>query len=317
MKDLKKNIQKNNMKKLLLSAVLGMFCYCTNNATEEAAPEAANTEENKEINKVLTLMLVSQIGINKTKKNIEPYAKKINIEIKGEGTITKQKVLNFIKSKFTDEEQNEEKFQDDINKIEQYFHLENKKDGDECNKDNLTEIFWDNGEGVEIIEIPDDLVEKIKAYFKAIIDAENAISEAFKKYYEAKKEASKEASKEKLYDNILKEIINECCSEGGEGDGSVTKFIGKLEKIELTGVNSEEKKLVLEIIGRRITLSDEKEKKETDFINFLKQKIGEEKVEEKKKENNTGSGAGSGKSSSDKQAVDDVCSCCKDCCKKK
>ena len=38
MKDLKKNIQKNNMKKLLLSAVLGMFCYCTNNAAEITQP---------------------------------------------------------------------------------------------------------------------------------------------------------------------------------------------------------------------------------------------------------------------------------------
>ena len=32
MKDLKENIQKNNMKKLVLSVILGMFCYCTNNA---------------------------------------------------------------------------------------------------------------------------------------------------------------------------------------------------------------------------------------------------------------------------------------------
>ena len=83
MKDLKKNIQKNNMKKLVLSTVLGMFCYCTNNAAE-------NNEEEKEeeLQQIQNVILDSQIRIYNAKIKICSYGKKIYYAIEEEGKIT-------------------------------------------------------------------------------------------------------------------------------------------------------------------------------------------------------------------------------------
>ena len=39
MEDLKENTQKKIMEKLVLSAALGMFCYCSNNASRQAPTE--------------------------------------------------------------------------------------------------------------------------------------------------------------------------------------------------------------------------------------------------------------------------------------
>ena len=46
MEDLKENIQKKNMKKLVLFTSLGMFCYCLNNGMEELS------DNNNNINKI-------------------------------------------------------------------------------------------------------------------------------------------------------------------------------------------------------------------------------------------------------------------------
>ena len=287
MKDLKGNIQKNNMKKLVISAVLGMFCYCTNNA---AAPK-----KNKNIDKVLTIMLEGQINIFNAKKGIINQGTKIFNTIKTTaGEKTKDKILNFIKNQFT-EEQEQPDFQNTITTLKQYFHLENiNENKTNFKKVKLTELFWSE-KGVKG-KIEEDDKPKIKNYFQAIIKAEKELSEAFKEYYEAKKEVKKEAQ----HEEILKEIMNDCCGEE-EGDDSVTKFIVNLGKMELKEVNEEVKKLVLAIIGKRITLSNKKDQKEEDFINFLKQKIGEEKkiypkVNLLKEEG--------------------WCSCCNDCCGK-
>ena len=80
-KDLKENIKKNNMKKLVLSVILGMFCYCTNNAMnegeEEEEEEKPKEEENPEeegeitdIKKVLVTMLFGQMDIEIAISNI-------------------------------------------------------------------------------------------------------------------------------------------------------------------------------------------------------------------------------------------------------
>ena len=53
MKELKENIKKNNMKKLVLSVTLGMFCYCANNAMKKKI----------EIDDVLMTMLKGQTNI--------------------------------------------------------------------------------------------------------------------------------------------------------------------------------------------------------------------------------------------------------------
>ena len=61
--------------------------------------------------------------------------------------------------------------------------------------------------------------------------------------------------------------------------------MGKIKFQEIDEeVTEEEKESVLAIIGRRITLSDEKEIREKDFISFLNQKIGEEGKKDEKKE---------------------------------
>ena len=99
--------------------------------------------------------------------------------------------------------------------------------------------------------------------------------------------------------------MNDCCGEETEGDIQ-TKFLNNLEKLctEKSIDNSDSK--ITGKIKRRITLSNDTEGYEKVFISFLKQKIVEEK-----KEDNPGSGKGG------KPVAEDVCSCCKDCCKKK
>ena len=299
MKNLKGNIQKNNMKKLVLSVALGMFCYCTNNAMNPE-PENHKPKENKEIKDVLAMMLQHQIIINGAMNEIENYKKKIYYRI-NEGTkVTKKKVLGFIKNHFTEEEQKKDEFQDDINKIEQYFHLEKIKEEEEeeCTKDNLTEIFWEKVETIseeDKKEIGTEGELKIKKYFQTIIDTEKAISEDFKKYYDAKKANNQD----KGYEDILKEIMNDCCGEEISGDIQ-TKFLNNLGKLcSEKSIDDNENKITGKI-KRRITLSNNAEEYEKDFMYFLKQKIG---IEEKK-ENNPGGGKG------DKPAKEGCCPCC-------
>ena len=274
-KDLKENIQKNNMKKLVLSAVLGMFCYCTNNAMEHKEKE--EQIEIKNIYDVLNIMIDSQIKIFKAKENIKDYDKKIYSAIKGEEEkIKKKNVLVFIRSQFSSDEQKEKSFDDDINKIEQYFHLELKKENDECKDDNLTETFWTAPETKEKKQgaITEKEKEPIKQYFNTIIEAENNLSKAFKRYYEIKKEQNPEAQDE----DILKEIMNDCCGEEKQDD-KVTRFIENLENY-WNAVTEEEGKIkntILTTIRSRIYLGTETSEKE--FIYFFKQKIG---IEEKK-----------------------------------
>ena len=298
MKDLKENIQRNNIKKIVLSVVLGMFCYCTNNAMEDPQPEKHEPEKNKEIKEVLTVMLESQVGINKAREEIKDYEKKIYNKISEVGKVTKKKVLGFIKNQFTEEEQTGKEFQDDINKIEQYFHLEEQKDDYECTKENLTEIFWEKVETIseeDKKEIDTGGVKKIKEYFQTIIDAEKAISKDFKKYYDAKKAQQEDAK----YEDILVEIMKDCCGEG-EGDDKQTKFLDNLGKLCLEKSIGNDDSKITGKIKRRITLSNNAEEYEKDFMYFLKQKIG---IEEKK-ENNPGGGKG------DKPAKEGCCPCC-------
>ena len=276
-KDLKENIKKNNMKKLVLSVALGMFCYCTNNAMEDPQPEKHEPEKNKEIKEVLTVMLESQVGINKAREEIKDYEKKIYNKISEVGKVTKGKVLGFIKNQFTEEEQTGKEFQDDINKIEQYFHLEEQKEDYECTKENLTEIFWEKVETMsdeDKKEIGTEGELKIKKYFQTIIEAEKAISEDFKKYYDEKKNKEEEKTDE----DILKEIMNDCCGEG-EGDDKQTKFLNNLGKLCLEKSIGNDDSKITGKIKRRITLSNGTGEYENDFIYFLKQKIGEEKKE--------------------------------------
>ena len=298
MKDLKAYIQKNNMKKLVLSVALGMFCYCTNNAMEDPQPEKHEPEKNKEIKEVLTVMLESQVGINKAREEIKDYEKKIYNKISEVGKVTKKKVLGFIKNQFTEEEQTGKEFQDDINKIEQYFHLEEQKDDYECTKENLTEIFWEKVETIseeDKKEIDTGGVKKIKEYFQTIIDAEKAISKDFKKYYDAKKAQQEDAK----YEDILVEIMKDCCGEG-EGDDKQTKFLDNLGKLCLEKSIGNDDSKITGKIKRRITLSNNAEEYEKDFMYFLKQKIG---IEEKK-ENNPGGGKGGN------PAEEECCHCC-------
>ena len=291
-KNLKENIQKNNMKKLVLSIALGTFCYYTNNAAKADPQAAPNPEENKEINAVLIEMLKHQVEINKAREEIKDYGKKIYFNIKEEKTVTKKEVITFIKSHYPlIEGKTAKEYENDIKIFEQYYHLETKNEEDECTKDNLTEIFWE-----ETIELVDVIYEKekkkIKAYFKTIIDAEKAISEAFQEYYDVKKKEKKDTQ----YEDILKEIIDKCCGEV-IGDNLQTKFMQNLNNLcennnieNISGTTSA-------AIKRRITLN--KEIKEGDFISFLKQKIG---IEEKK----------NGPKLKDKKKQEEGCPCC-DC----
>ena len=93
MKNLKENIKKNNMKKLVLSAVLGMFCYCTNNAMNEGAEGPKPTLGIISISDALTVMLTKQVKINEAKEEIKAYEKEIYCQITENGKVTKKKVL--------------------------------------------------------------------------------------------------------------------------------------------------------------------------------------------------------------------------------
>ena len=275
MKELKENIKKHNMKKLVLSAVLGMFCYCTNNAMKKK-------EKIIDIKEILTTILLGYNDIVKTRKAIEAEEGKIYATIKDvEGKVRKKQVLQFITKQFTKEEQNEKEFQDGINKIKKYFHLEDKKNDDECTKDNLTEIFWNEEQKDETQKI-DGVNKVISDYFKAIKDAESRISKNFKKYYEDKK--AKKGEIKNVGDIVIEEIMNECLGKTKAEDiGS--GFLANLGKIydELANTYDESedfkvnKEATLETIKRRIALEDTIT--EEKLKAFIKQKIG---IEEKK-----------------------------------
>ena len=280
MKDLKKNIQKNNMKKLVLSAVLGIFCYCTNNAMEEEEEE--EEEEIINIGKVKNAIINIQIDICNAKVEILPYEKKIYSTIAEGGKVIKKKVLEFITNLYTTDEQNQKGFDDNINKIKQYFHLEEKKEeNDECNEGNLTEIFWEKveeGEAGEIgAAINENEKEQIKQYFNTIIKAENNLSTVFKSYYNAIKTQKEKANEAAKYEDILGEIMKKCCGEETKSD-PVTNFIKNLRNL-WEAKNKNVKENILLKIKRRITLSDNVQEKEQDFKSFIKQKIVEEKKE--------------------------------------
>ena len=82
------------MKKLVLSAVLGVFCYCTNNAAKNPI----------DINKVLTIMLKGQLSILIAKDEMKKYEAKIYSKIKEEnGKVTKYKLYSFIETQFPED----------------------------------------------------------------------------------------------------------------------------------------------------------------------------------------------------------------------
>ena len=297
MKELKENIQRNNIKKIVLSATLGMFCYCINNAMEEENDE--KEEKNEGIIEVLNIMTKGQVYISQAKEDLKNYEKKIYHAIKGkEEKINKKNVLDFIKNIYTTEGQQQKDFDnDDIKTIEQYFHLDKLALTDECKDENLTETFWtapETNKGIqEEIIIQDENKEEeeegekelIRAYFNTIIAVEKETSEAFKEYYAMKKKQKPKAQDE----DILKEIMEDCCGEKKQGD-KVTRVIENLRKM-WNKQDVENKDDVLTTIRTRISLGIDTPEKE--FIYFLKQKIGEEKKEE------------------------GVCPCCYDCCKNK
>ena len=272
MKDLKENIKKNNMKKLMLSAVLGMFCYCTNNAMIQTI----------DIKEVLNTILFGYNYIVKARKAINAEEGKIYATIKDvEGKVRKKQVLQFITNQLTEDEQNENEFQDNINKIKQYFHLEDKKNDDECTKDNLTEIFWDEAKKDETEKINEEN-DLIRNYFKAIKDAESRISKNFKKYYEDEK--AKKGEIKNVGDIVIEEIMNECLGETKTDDigNDFLANLGKLYDELVKTCNEDEdfkvnKEATLETIKRRIALEDTIT--EEKLKAFIKQKIG---IEEKK-----------------------------------
>ena len=296
MKDLKKNIQKNNMKKLLLSAVLGMFCYCTNNAAENN-----EEEKEKELQQIQNVILDSQIRIYNAKIKICSYGKKIYYAIEEEGKIAKKKILKFITNLYTTKEQKEKKNKDNIKKIEQYFHLEEiQEENNECNEGNLTDIFWTVPETDEKEQeaITEKEKEPIKEYFNTIIQEEDYLSTYLKAYYDAIKAKHKDTG----YEEILKIIMADCCGEETESDPvmNLIKDYRKLWKIK----EEEDKEYLLLKLQKRITLSNEKQEREKDFISFLKQKIGEEKKEEEKINPKPEEG----------KKQEEGCPCCDDCC---
>lgn len=303
MKDLKKNIQKNNMKKLLLSAVLGMFCYCTNNAMEHN--EEVPPIEIKDINDVLMTMLEGQNKINEAKNAIKELEPRIYSTIKDEeGKVKKGELLNFIesqikflKTKTKDTKVDRLKFA--MKKIEKYFHLEEKENDYECTKDNLTEIFWNNEQKEETQKIKGQ-IKAIQKYFIRIASNESKINNTFQKYYKAKKTAKEVGGGEEVENKVIEEIMQECCGKE-EGDNIHTKFLANLgnlcEKDEKLKGN---KKAILATIKKRITL-DKEITKET-LKSFIEQKIGEEKKEEEKKDSPKGG----------KPAKEGGCPCC-DC----
>ena len=271
------------MKKLVLSAVFGMFCYCTNNAMKKQI----------KIDDVLITMLVGQINISNAKNEIGKHKKKIYSTIKNEdGKVKKGKLLEFIKNQFTEEEQKEAEFENKIRRIEQYFHLEEKGKEAECTKDNLTERFWVVPKNKNENEKINKVEGEIKQYFVAIYNAESGIDEAFKEYYEAKKAEKKDV--EDVEDVVIEEIMEECL--GNTKTNNIQKdFLANLGKLydEFGKIYDEDfngnKEATLATIRKRITLKNKITKE--DFKSFLKQKIGieekkevEPKEEEKKQE---------------------------------
>ena len=99
------------MKKLVLSAVLGVFCYCINNAMKKTQPV-----EVKDINYVLNIMIQGQIMILTAKlKMFLAQNKKIYSTIKDqEGKVTKKNLLNFIQNQIPQPDKKKKKFKDDI-----------------------------------------------------------------------------------------------------------------------------------------------------------------------------------------------------------
>ena len=281
------------MKKLVLSDALGMFCYCTNNAMKKQI----------DINEILTIMIKNQVKIFKAKEKITGQGKNIYFTIKDEdGKVKKGKVLEFIASQFKEDQLQEAEFKNIIKKrIEQYFHLENQKDEDECTEDNLTEIFWNKEQNEEQQKI-EGVHEEIRKYFLAIINAEYNLSKDIKGNYETKKAKKGEEWKE---EEILREIIQECYGEE-KNNTPDQQFSKNLEKLCLLA-KIENKADVIGIIKRRITL--DKNITEKNLESFLRQKIG---IEEKKEVEQ--------KIVNDHLKQEGCCPCCdcqKNCLKKK
>ena len=271
-KDLKENIKKNNMKKLVLSVALGMFCYCTNNAMKK--------KEIIDINVVLTTILLGYNDIVKARKAIKDEEGKIYATIKdGEGKVRKGQVLQFITNQLTEIAKQDSNFKDNMKGVKKYFHLEDKKDEDECTEDNLTEIFWNEKQKDETQKI-DGVNEVISKYFGTIKDAESIISRDFKKYYEEEK--TKKGKVKNVENIVIEEIMQKCLGET-KTKNIEDGFLANLGKIydELGELYGEDfkgnKKTTLETIKRRITL--ENTITEEKLKAFIKQKIGEEKKE--------------------------------------
>ena len=303
MKDLKENIQKNNMKKLVLSVVLGMFCYCTNNAAEQEKKK--EEPQIKNIIAVLSNIILDQVNIFNAKEAIKEKGKKIYTTIKkGNEKVTKGNLLNFIKEQFKIE--TKELFTEGIEYLEQYFHLEKINENEECTKDNLTEIFWEEKEGGEAIDGVEDDITK---YLIKIADSENNIRVYFQEYYQVKKAEKTQGGEEKKKEEIIDEIMKECY-KGDENSDPNTKFLAKLEEIceeeEIAKQIGDEKDAILKTIQRRITLDDKITEKA--LKSFIKQKIVIEEEKEKEKKD-------SQKGDKPKGEKGGCCSCC-DCWEK-
>ena len=299
MKDLKENIKKNNMKKLMLSVALGMFCYCTNNATEQE--EKKEEPQIKSIIDVLGNMILDQVKIIDAKEAIKEKEKKIYATIKDKsGKVTKENLLKFIKKQF--EVVDEDLFAKGIDYLEQYFHLEKIKEKEECTKDNLTEIFWEAQEEDEVINEVD---EDIQNYLIKIADSEGNIRVYFQEYYQVKKAEKTQKGKgeaENVKYMVIEEIMKECY-KGDENNDPNTKFLAELEEICKIKEIKDKKNDILEAIQRRITL-DKEITKET-LKSFIKKKIEIEETkkvepEEEKKDFPKG----------DKPAEEECCHCC-------
>ena len=299
MKDLKKNIQKNNMKNLVLSAVLGVFCYCINNAMEHKK-EGAELEDINIID-VLGNMILKQVEIFNAKEAIKEKGGKIYITIKDlNEKVTKGNLLNFIKNHFN--AANEKAFKEGIDYLEQYFHLEKINEDEECKKDNLTEIFWEEKEGGEVI---DGVENDITDYLVKIAEFESLIHQCFKRYYNVKKAKNTKKEEEKKKEEIIEEITNECCKGDKEGDPH-TNFLAILgnlcEKEQLKEQLKDKKDAILTAIQRRITLTENITKDA--LRDFIKQKI--EPLDEKNNDPIIGNG------DKPKGEKGGCCSCC-DC----
>ena len=291
------------MKKLILSAVLGMFCYCTNNATEQE--EKKEEPQIKNIIDVLGNMILDQVDIFNAKEAIKEKGKKIYTTIKDKsGKVTKENLLKFIKKQF--EVVSEDLFAKGIDYLEQYFHLEKIKEKEECTKDNLTEIFWEAQEEDEVINEVD---EDIQNYLIKIADSEGNIRVYFQEYYQVKKAEKTQKGKgeaENVKYMVIEEIMKECY-KGDENNDPNTKFLAKLEEIceeeEIAKQIEDKKSAILEAIQRRITL-DKEITKET-LKSFIRKKIEIEETkkvepEEEKKDFPKG----------DKPAEEECCHCC-------